>query len=63
MLLDRSGDFTVVGGAENGMEAVPLCGDTARTLMGMGLPGLNGVDTTTELLGHSPAEDHALDVR
>ncbi len=56
-LLDRSGEFTVVGDAETASEAVQLCHETRPdvVLMDIGLPGLNGVDTTTELLRHSPA--------
>ena len=56
-LLDRSGEFTVVGDAESASEAVQLCGDTRPdvVLMDIGLPGLSGVDTTIELLRHSPA--------
>jgi DNA-binding NarL/FixJ family response regulator len=56
-LLDRSGEFTVVGDAESASEAVQMCGDTRPdvVLMDIGLPGLNGVDTTIELLRHTPA--------
>jgi two-component system response regulator NreC len=56
-LLDRSGEFTVVGDAESASEAVQMCGDTRPdvVLMDIGLPGLNGVDTTIELLRQSPA--------
>jgi len=55
-LLDQSGEFAVVGDAENGWEAVQLCGEARPdvVLMDIGLPGLNGVDTTTELLRLSP---------
>lgn len=55
-LLDRSGEFTVVGDAESGSEAVQVCTETHPdvVLMDIGLPGLNGVDTTTELLRQSP---------
>ncbi len=55
-LLDQSGEFAVVGDAENGSEAVQLCGEARPdvVLMDIGLPGLNGVDTTTELLRLSP---------
>ncbi len=56
-LLDRSGEFTVVGDAGSGPEAVQLCRETRPdlVLMDLGLPGLNGVDTTIELLRHSPS--------
>lgn len=55
-LLDRSGEFTVVGDVETGPEAVQLCNENRPdvVLMDIGLPGLNGVDTTTELLRHYP---------
>ena len=55
-LLDRSGEFTVVGDAESGTEAIQICTEIHPdvVLMDIGLPGLNGVDTTTELLRHCP---------
>ncbi len=55
-LLDQSGEFAVVGDAESGAEAVQLCSETRPdvVLMDIGLPGLNGVEATTELLRHSP---------
>jgi DNA-binding NarL/FixJ family response regulator len=55
-LLDRSGEFAVVGDADNGPEAVQLCGEMRPdlVLMDLGLPGLNGVETTTALLRLSP---------
>ena len=56
-LLDRSTEFTVVADVETGPEAVQLCGELRPdiVLMDIALPGLNGVDTTTELLRHYPA--------
>jgi DNA-binding NarL/FixJ family response regulator len=56
-LLDRSSEFTVVGDVETGPEAVQLCNEARPdvVLMDIGLPGLNGVDTTAELLRHCPA--------
>ncbi|MBZ5594305.1 MAG: response regulator transcription factor [Acidobacteriia bacterium] len=55
-LLDRSGEFTVAGEAESGAEAIQICTETPPdvVLMDIGLPGLNGVDATTELLRHCP---------
>ena len=55
-LLDRNSEFTVVGDVETGQEAVQLCGELRPdiVLMDIGLPGLNGVDTTTELLRQHP---------
>lgn len=55
-ILERVPDFRVVGEAENGPEAVQL----ARVLlpdvvvMDIGLPGLNGVETTLEILRFHP---------
>jgi len=56
-LLDRNSEFTVVGDVETGQEAVQLRGELRPdiVLMDIGLPGLNGVDTTTELLRQHPA--------
>jgi len=56
-LLDRNSEFTVVGDVETGQEAVQLCSELRPdiVLMDIGLPGLNGVDTTTELLRQHPA--------
>jgi DNA-binding NarL/FixJ family response regulator len=56
-LLDRSGEFTVVGDAETGIEAIQVFKETHPdvVLMDIGLPGLNGVDATTELLRHCPS--------
>ena len=55
-LLDRSGEFSVAGEAENGAEAIQTCTETHPdlVLMDIGLPGLNGVEATTELLRHCP---------
>jgi len=56
-LLDRSGEFTVVGDVETGPEAIQICTEIHPdiVLMDIGLPGLNGVDSTAELLRHCPA--------
>jgi DNA-binding NarL/FixJ family response regulator len=56
-LLDRSSEFTVVGDVETGTEAIQICTDLRPdiVLMDIGLPGLNGVDSTAELLRHCPA--------
>jgi DNA-binding NarL/FixJ family response regulator len=55
-LLERGADFHVVGEAENGMDAVHLCKKTNPdiVLMDIGLPGMNGIEATTELLRHCP---------
>lgn len=51
-LLDRGGEFVVAGEAESGTEAIQICKEIHPdvVLMDIGLPGLNGVDATTELL-------------
>jgi len=55
-ILARDGEFTVVGEAENGAEAVKLTAGLSPdvVLMDIGLPGLNGIEATTEILRHSP---------
>jgi DNA-binding NarL/FixJ family response regulator len=55
-LLDRGGEFIVAGEAESGTEAIQICTETHPdvVLMDIGLPGLNGVDATTELLRNCP---------
>ena len=55
-LLDRGGEFIVEGEAESGTEAIQVCTEIHPdvVLMDIGLPGLNGVDATTELLRNCP---------
>jgi len=55
-ILERSGDFRVVAEADNGAEAVQICKKSEPTLvlMDIGLPGMNGIDATTEILRHCP---------
>lgn len=55
-LLERGADFRVVGEAENGSDAVQLCKKNTPdlVLMDIGLPGMNGIEATTELLRHCP---------
>ena len=55
-ILERGGDFRVAGEAENGADAVQLCKKTPPdiVLMDIGLPGMNGIEATTELLRHCP---------
>ena len=50
-ILERGAEFHVVGEAENGADAVQLCKKTAPhlVLMDIGLPGMNGIEATTEL--------------
>jgi DNA-binding NarL/FixJ family response regulator len=55
-ILTRDADFCVVGEAENGSEALQFVKThrPALVLMDIGLPGLNGVETTAEILRHHP---------
>ena len=55
-ILTRTSEFHVAGEAENGTDAVQFV-KTFRphlVLMDIGLPGLNGVETTAEILRHQP---------
>src|SRR5437763_11609104 len=56
MILERGSEFQVVGEAENGADAVQLCKKSLPdlVLMDIGLPGMNGIEATTELLRHCP---------
>lgn len=56
-LLERSGEFAVVGEVETGSEAIQICTEVHPdiVLMDIGLPGMNGVDSTAELLRRCPA--------
>jgi DNA-binding NarL/FixJ family response regulator len=55
-ILRHSEEFQVMGEAESGTEAVQFCRAKRPDiiLMDIGLPGLNGIETTTEILRHSP---------
>jgi NarL family two-component system response regulator LiaR len=55
-ILNRSNEFRVVGEAENGTDAVQFVRKfrPQLILMDIGLPGLNGVETTAEILRHQP---------
>jgi len=55
-ILERGAEFKVVGEAEDGAAAVQLCKKSAPdlVLMDIGLPGMNGIEATTELLRHCP---------
>ena len=55
-ILERTAEFRVVGEADNGAEAVRFCKKSRPDLvvMDIGLPGLNGIEATTELLRHCP---------
>lgn len=56
MLLEREGEFRVVGEAENGADAIQLCKKALPdvVLMDISMPGMNGVEATTEVLRHCP---------
>lgn len=55
-ILNRSSEFRVAGEAENGSDAVQFVKKfhPQLVLMDIGLPGLNGVETTAEILRHQP---------
>jgi len=55
-ILERGAEFHVVGEAETGADAVHLCRKSQPdiVLMDIGLPGMNGIETTNELLRHCP---------
>jgi DNA-binding NarL/FixJ family response regulator len=55
-ILNRSSEFRVAGEAENGTDAVQFVKKfrPQLVLMDIGLPGLNGVETTAEILRHQP---------
>lgn len=55
-ILKHSDEFAVAGEAENGSDAVQICKKNRPeiVLMDIGLPGLNGIEATTEILRHCP---------
>ena len=55
-ILRHTDEFRVVGESEDGSDAVQYCRRTRPDiiLMDIGLPGLNGVETTQEILRHNP---------
>jgi DNA-binding NarL/FixJ family response regulator len=55
-ILERSTEFQVMGEAENGTEAVQICKEKRPDiiLMDISLPGINGIEATTEILRHAP---------
>jgi DNA-binding NarL/FixJ family response regulator len=55
-ILERGAEFLVVGEADSGADAVHTCRKVQPdiVLMDIGLPGMNGIETTTELLRHCP---------
>jgi DNA-binding NarL/FixJ family response regulator len=55
-ILRQSGDFSVVGETDNGTDAVQMVRKLRPliVLMDIGLQGLNGIESTTEILRHQP---------
>ena len=55
-ILRQTEDFRVTGEAETGVEAVQICRHAKPDVivMDIGLPGLNGVETTEEILRYYP---------
>jgi len=55
-ILRHSEEFTIIGEADNGSEAVQICRRKKPeiVLMDIGLPGLNGIEATQEILRHAP---------
>lgn len=55
-ILRHTEEFRVVGESEDGTDAVQYCRRSKPDiiLMDIGLPGLNGVETTQEILRHNP---------
>jgi DNA-binding NarL/FixJ family response regulator len=54
-LLDTQPDFTVVGTAEDGAEAVRVCREASPdvVLMDVRMPGMDGIEATRQLIGPS----------
>jgi len=61
-ILERSNEFRVVAEAENGTDAVQVCKKNTPdlVLMDIGLPGMNGIEATTEILRHCPGAKVAI---
>ena len=55
-VLERGEEFTVSGEVENGTEAIQFCRKTppSLVLMDVSMPGLNGIEATTEIVRHCP---------
>jgi DNA-binding NarL/FixJ family response regulator len=55
-LLERREEFQVIGEADTGSDAVQFCKKNRpdMVLMDIGLPGLNGIEATSEITRHCP---------
>src|SRR5438067_2034621 len=56
ILIERSAEFIVIGEAENGCDAVRICRklEPDIILMDIGLPEMNGIEATTEIVRCCP---------
>ncbi len=55
-ILERQADFRVTGETDSAVDAIQFCKKTRPhlVLMDVGLPGLNGVEATAEILRYAP---------
>ncbi len=55
-VLEKGEEFNVSGEVDNGTEAIQFCRKTppALVLMDVSMPGLNGIEATTEIVRHCP---------
>ncbi len=55
-ILERHSDFHVIGETESAVDAIQLCKRSAPdvVLMDLSLPGMGGLDATSEILRHCP---------
>jgi DNA-binding NarL/FixJ family response regulator len=55
-ILERGEEFHVAGEVDNGTEAIQFCRKTppSLVLMDVSMPGLNGIEATTEIVRHCP---------